>query len=318
MYPTTPITYHLSFLKVMIVPESVDKFFRGSDGTNVMASPNFLIQHTGSSRLYLPAYDIYHGGRDTNGEVVYTIYRILGKESVHNTIQGILEIRILDGYGIKKPDDGQVSAFMRPNDVKKMVTEGSTSIKRNSVITLSSGLLVRLEDVENFCDLPIIDRSRLFESQTHLAVTKREAYKVVRGTDNWAHVKRGALARDMERSIHKLLLPYYRKYRSEGGIDVVFRNFMEDLLMVCKAHHANFTENGDFVSLVEEVMTKKTKRKMPSLLNETRPRKRWGGVSTREVEESPENGVVVKQEVEDKVKMALKNVSRSKIASIVF
>jgi len=188
----------------MIVPESVDKFFRGSDGTNVMASPNFLIQHTGSSRLYLPAYDIYHGGRDTNGEVVYTIYRILGKESVHNTIQGILEIRILDGYGIKKPDDGQVSAFMRPNDVKKMVTEGSTSIKRNSVITL-------------------------------LAVTKREAYKVVRGTDNWAHVKRGALARDMERSIHKLLLPYYRKYRSEGGIDVVFRNFMEDLLMVCKA-----------------------------------------------------------------------------------
>jgi len=43
-----------------------------------------------------------------------------------------------------------------------------------------------------------------------------------------------------------------------------------------------------------------------------------GGVSTREVEESPENGVVVKQEVEDKVKMALKNVSRSKIASIVF
>jgi len=146
----------------MIVPESVDKFFRGSDGTNVMASPNFLIQHTGSSRLYLPAYDIYHGGRDTNGEVVYTIYRILGKESVHNTIQGILEIRILDGYGIKKPDDGQVSAFMRPNDVKKMVTEGSTSIKRNSVITLSSGLLVRLEDWQSqrgkrtrLCGVPI-------------------------------------------------------------------------------------------------------------------------------------------------------------------
>lgn len=325
----------------MQVPDSIVGFFSGAGGINIMASPNFLRQHTGIPRVHLPDYDIYHGGKDAKGKTVYTKYRLLGKESVHNTIQGVLEFRIIEGYGIKSKEGGEVHDFLRPNDAKKLMTEGSTSIKRNSVIVLKSGLLVRLEDVENFCDLPIIDKTRLFKSQTHVAITKRETYKMVRGTDNWAHVKRGALAREMERSVHKLLLPYYRKYRSEGDKSLFFKAFMEDILVVCNAHHSNFTEGDDFKDVIDETMARGTKRKDPCLINETRPRKKWGGVLTKngcndivgvdrtedrvsEVE-MDEEGVhrealvpPIEETVEAKVKKALKNVSRSKMASIMF
>lgn len=311
----------------MDVPDSIRVFFSGAGGINAMVSPNFLRQHTGIPRIYLPAYDIFHGGKDKTGETVYTRYRILGKESVHNTIQGVLEIRLIEGYGIKDAEKGEHTSFLRPNDAKKVMTEGSTSIKRNSVIILKSGLLVRLEDVENFCDLPIIERTRLFASQTHMAISKRETYKMMHGTDNWAHVKRGALARDMERSVHKLLLPYYRKYRSEKDKDLFFRSFMEDLLVVCSAHHSNFTDGGEFKDIVTDTMSRGTKRMHPCLINETRPRKKWGGSSSKEIvgctgQESRDENIkeesVVDASVETQVKKALKNVSRSKIASIVF
>ena len=300
----------------MQVPESVHRFFRGEGGTNVMVSPSFLKQHTGQSRICLPEYDIYHGGKDKKNEVVYTRYRILGKESIHNTIQGILEIKFVEGHGMGDSPSNHIPRFMRPNDVKKLVTTGSTSIKRNSVIILRSGLLVRLEDVENFCDLPVIDRSRLCKSQTQLAIAKRETYKAVRGTDNWAHVKRGALAREMERSVHKLILPYYRKYRTGEDQEGFFKAFVEDLLVVCTAHHSNFVEGGDFGSLVQDTMSRGSKRKNPSLINETRPRKKWGSHVPPGVEDGGEDKGVTN--VEDMVKKALKNVSRSKIASIVF
>lgn len=309
----------------MQVPESIECFFSGSGGINIMASPSFLRNHTGYTRIYLPSYDIYHGGKDTHGKTVYTRFKIVGKESIHNTIQGVLEVQIFEGYGLKDPCVTPMCEFMRPNDIKKLMTEGSTSIKRNSVIILNSGLLVRLEDIENFCDLPIIERTRLFKSQTHMAISKRETYKVIRGTDNWAHVKRGALAREMERSVHKLLLPYYRKYRAEEGNDMFFRAFMEDLVFVCNAHHTNFVEGKSFDDLVGQTVSSRGKRKEPCLLNETRPRKKWGGLkdgggvtgSVKEVDNAPKE-LDVEESVESKVKNALKNVSRSKIESIVF
>jgi hypothetical protein len=326
-----PLPEHTRPTSMMQPPASVVDFFMGAGGVNVMVSPTLLTQHTGLPRVYLPAYDIYHGGKGSSGETVYTRYRILGKESVHNTIQGVLEVRIVEGYGAKEDGDDRagssgVCEFLRPNDIKKRMTEGTTSIKRNSVIILRSGLLVRLEDVENFCDLPIIERTRLFKSQTHVAISKRETYKMVRGTDNWAHVKRGALARDMERSVHKLLLPYYRKYRTEGDKDFFFRTFMEDLLVVCNAHHSNFTGGGDFRDVVEGTMSKRKQRSGPHLLNETRPRKKWGGIPPRDKDKPPGSverkagppGESDPRETRDQVKKALKNVSKSKIASLVF
>lgn len=298
----------------MQVPESVHRFFRGEGGINVMVSPSFLKYHTGKPRICLQEHDIYHGGKNNKNEVVYTRYKIIGKESIHNTIQGILEVKIIEGYGVDDSVDIDVSRFMRPNDMKKLFTTGSTSIKRNSVIILESGILIRLEDIENFCDLPVIDRTRLFKSQTHVAIVKREAYKAVRGTDNWAHVKRGALARDMERSVHKLILPYYRKYRTSGDQEGFFKAFVEDLLVVCTAHHSNFVENGEFVDLIQSTISKGTKRKKPSLINETRPRKKWGhSVPTEGGSENTGD-----TNVDDMVKKALKNVSKSKIASLVF
>lgn len=78
-----------------------------------MASPSFLEEHTGFPRINLPAYDIYDVGKNGPGETVYTRYRILGKESVHNTIQGILEIHLIEGYGVKNhvvPQSKKISA----------------------------------------------------------------------------------------------------------------------------------------------------------------------------------------------------------------
>lgn len=293
------------------IPGRIVTFFKGSGGMNILASPKFLRANNYSNRVDLKTHEIYHGGKDKSGKTVYTKFMILSKESSHNTIQGILEVKLISGYGIKDGMTPNESQFLRPNDIKKLLTEGTTSIKRNSVIILQNGIVVRLEDVENFCDLPIIPKKLLIESQTADAISKREIYKINKGSDNWAHVKRNSLVRDMERSIHKMLLPYYRKFRGEKDKNYFFNAFMEDILSTCNAHHGNFIDNGDFNDVLSNCSSS-VKRKSPNLSTETRPRKKWGGVKI----ETKEEGVVVKDL--DIVKVAIKNVSKAKIDSLIF
>lgn len=340
------------------IPISVQSFFAGSGGINVLASPLFLTKHTGKPRVYLPLHDIYHAGKDKENKPVYTVYRILAKEYKHNTIQGMLCVSLVSGYGVKDGRDGgrsSSSCFMRPNDLKKLMTEGTTSIKRNSVVVFQTGMVVRLEDIEIFCDLPIINRRELIEQQSAGAVCKRDMYKATRGEDNWAHVKQGALIKDMERSLHQLLLPYYRRYRDkEDDAQHFFRAFMEDLIRTCTAHHTNFTVGCDFDGLLQEVADHNRKRSFPSLQTETRPRKKWGAGGSSEKRSSSEVGLgddggssessaqrlpLKKRQAEktlgggegekeaggdtpvvenDPVKRALKNVPRAKLASIIF
>lgn len=318
-----------------VIPSSVQAFFAGSGGINVLASPTFLKTHTGKDRVNLPMHDIYHSGKDKDGNPVYTVYRILAKEYTHNTIQGMLRVSLVSGYGVD--DDGHAdsvspsSRFMRPNDLKKVMTTGTTSIKRNSVVVFKTGMVVRLEDIEHFCDLPIINKRELMAKQSVGAVCKRDMYKATRGENNWAHVKQGALIKDMEASVHQLLLPYYRRYRdSEEDPQHFFKAFMEDMIRTCTAHHKNFTDSSNFDDLLGEIAQKNKKRTLPSLQTETRPRKKWGAKSSQvpEIKEElpmsafsgtksmsiPEKTVVRR----DPVKEALKNVSREKIASIIF
>lgn len=318
-----------------VIPSSVLAFFAGSGGINILASPLFLKRHTGKSRVFLPAHDIYHSGKDNDGKSVYTVYRILAKEYEHNTIQGMLCVSLVAGYGVK--DNTRVgssnSVFMRPNDLKKLMTEGTTSIKRNSVVVFQTGMVVRLEDIEIFCDLPIINKRELMAKQSVGAVCKRDMYKATRGEDNWAHVKQGALIKDMEASVQKLLLPYYRRYRdNKNDSQHFFRAFMEDMIRTCTAHHTNFTEGCDFDDLLSDIAEGNRKRSFPSLQTETRPRKKWGGKSEVShdidpsvsamfplgLDESQVSGAKPETKKRDLVKEALKNVSRDKMASIIF
>ena len=318
----------------LVVPDSVLAFFAGSGGINVLASPLFLRKHTGKDRVYLPMHDIYHSGKDKDGNAVYTVYRILAKEYKHNTIQGMLCVSLMSGYGVKKDDTSgsSNSKFMRPNDLKKLMTEGTTSIKRNSVVMFETGMVVRLEDIEIFCDLPIINKTDLIAQQSVGAVCKRDMYKATRGEDNWAHVKQGALIKDMEASVHQLLLPYYRRYRDNArDSQYFFKAFMEDMIRTCTAHHKNFTDGYDFDDMLEQIVRKNAKRSLPSLQTETRPRKKWGKsdassasstavtvVRTSHRGEKAGVSSSAKADSKDPVKAVLKNISKEKIASIIF
>lgn len=318
----------MSMLPAPVIPSSVLAFFAGSGGINVLASPLFLKKHTGKSRVFLPIHDIYHAGKDNGGNAVYTVYRILAKEYKHNTIQGMLCVSLVSGYGVK--DDAvsgsSNSTFMRPNDLKKLMTEGTTSIKRNSVVVFKTGMVVRLEDIEIFCDLPIINKRDLIEKQSIGAVCKRDLYKATRGEDNWAHVKQGALLRVMESSVHQLLLPYYRRFRDNSDDSQhFFKAFMEDMIRTCDAHYVNFTESGHFDDLLTDIVQGNKKRSCASLQTETRPRKKWG--RKPEVASSSETSVSSTSSAgsttgtpkkRDLVKATLKNVSREKMASIIF
>lgn len=318
-----------------VIPSSVLAFFAGSGGINILASPMFLKTHTGKDRVNLPMHDIYHSGKDKQGNAVYTVYRILAKEYKHNTIQGMLRVALVSGYGVDKDgEDGAArptSRFMRPNDLKKVMTAGTTSIKRNSVVVFKTGMVVRLEDIEIFCDLPIINKRELIAKQSVGAVCKRDLYKATRGENNWAHVKQGALIKDMEASVHQLLLPYYRRYRdNEEDSQHFFKAFMEDMIRTCTAHHKNFTDSDDFDDLLGGIAEKNRKRSFPSLQTETRPRKKWGGKAAEasfikeEIVMPTFSGLRAmsipegKSARKDPVKEALKNVSREKMASIIF
>lgn len=309
------------------IPAPVLAFFAGSGGINVLASPSFLTKHTGKPRVFLPIHDIYHAGKDKDGKAVYTVYRILAKEYPHNTIQGMLCVSLISGYGVKSPgsEGSRNSVFMRPNDLKKLMTQGTTAIKRNSVVAFKTGMVVRLEDIEIFCDLPIINKKDLIKRQSVGAVIKRDMYKRDKGEPNWAHVKQGALVKDMEASVHQLLLPYYRRYRdNKEEPDHFFKAFMEDMMRTCTAHHNNFTNGGNFDELLSGIVEKNRKRSFPSLMTETRPRKKWGGKPEVSVDS---NGAMAHGQSasqneggkkKDLVKDTLKHVSREKISAIVF
>ncbi|CAM9204747.1 unnamed protein product [Pylaiella littoralis] len=304
-----------------VIPDAVLDFFAGSGGINILASPLFLEKHTGSGRVYLPDHDIYHAGKDSGGKPVYTVYRIVGKEYKHNTIQGMLRVRLVSGYGVKGGGADGADGLMRPNDLKRLMTEGTTSIKRNSVVVFQTGMVARLEDIEIFCDLPLINKWDLVKKDSADAICKRDMYKATRGEENWAHVKQGALIRDMESSVHQLILPYYRRYReNKNDPQHFFRAFMEDMVRTCTAHHTNFTTGCSFDELLGDIAEKSRKRSFPSLQTETRPRKKWGGGGTPCAPRAP-----VGQAVEPMVPMetdivaaTLKHVSREKIAQIIF
>ncbi|CAM9094280.1 unnamed protein product [Ectocarpus sp. 12 AP-2014] len=337
------------------IPTLVLEFFAGSGGINILASPRFLESHTGSRRVLLPLHDIFHVGKDKDGKAVYTVYRILAKEYKHNTIQGMLCVSLVSGYGVKEAGGSQ-SVFMRPNDLKKLMTEGTTSIKRNSVVKFKTGMVVRLEDIEHFCDLPIIKKVDLIERHSIGAVCKRDNYKATRGEDNWAHVKQGSLITHMEASVHQLLLPYYRRYRdNKKDPQHFFKAFMEDMIRTCTAHHTNFTDGCGFDDMLDAIAKRNRDRSFPSLQRETRARKKWGvgklevgigGNSTSnrgggggggggssssgdggrsddgdDAGSSPrisDPGAGEKKRKRDPVKDALRHVPREKIAAIIF
>jgi hypothetical protein len=321
-------------MTTLLVPGAVLAFFGGSGGINLLASPLFLKKHTGSDRVYLARHDIYHAGKDKNGKPVYTVYRLTGKEYTHNTIQGMLRVKLLSGYGVKHGDEERGTVLMRPNDLKKLMTEGTTSIKRNSVVVFETGMVVRLEDIEIFCDLPLIDKRELMQKDSAGAICKRDMYKATRGEDNWAHVKQGALIREMESSVHQLILPYYRRYKgNEKDPQHFFRAFMEDMVRTCTAHHTNFTDGCDFDKMLGEITETNRKRSIPQLQTETRPRKKWGGKSDGinsqikapdapygpEASKAPEATKSPKGHQEtDPVAAVLKHVSREKLARIIF
>lgn len=291
------------------IPENVKDFFNGSGGTNLLASPSFLLKNIGKPRIDLANYDIIHGGKDKNKNVVYTTFRILSKESEDNTIQGLLQIVFKNGYAISHggAECGK-PLLMRPNDILKFVTRGTTSVKRNAVIALNSELIVRLEDIEDFCDLPVLSKKILVDSQTFAAISKRDAYKYSRGGDSWAHVKKGALLKDLEKSLHKILLPYYRKYRLNDDPDFFFKFFTDDVLNTCNALHDNFSVKRGFEEIVSETTSNHNKRSCPSLTNECNPRKKWGLPAVKSCDKPPP----------DIVQNAMKHVSKKEEKALIF
>ena len=123
----------------------------------------------------------------------------------------------------------------------------------------------------------------------------------------------------------QIFFSYYRRYRdNEEDSQHFFRAFMEDMIRTCTAHHKNFTSGGDFDDLLEDIVEGNRKRSFPSLQTETRPRKKWGGksevpVGSTELSLSVASCNTVQEKGKrDPVKDVLKNVSRDKMAAIIF
>lgn len=289
--------------------EKINEFFSGSGGTNILCSPSFLMEHNGSPRISLVNHEVIHGGRDVDKKVVYTTLRILGKESEDNTIQGILKVNFVDGYAVThhSMEIGK-DYYMRPNDIRKVVTIGTTSIKRNSVIVLNKGMVIRLDDVEDFCDLPVISKNILIKSQSSAAINKRDAYKESKGEQSWAHVKKGALLKDQEKSVHNMMLPYFRQFRKNSDKSYYFKVFMDDMLKTCNAFHTKFLVEDSFDTIVGDVIQKNKKRAAPSLETESNPRKKWGGSVQKKKD----------GDKEDIVQQVLKKINKSSISSLIF
>ena len=235
-------------------PSEVFSFFN-KKGAGDAVTPAVLQGMIGSSTIPLPNYDIYVMGKKPGGTLpaYFTKLRITTKASERNTVQGLLGVRFLAGYGYRKwVEQGGSSdvTIKRPADIKKLVTEDTSSFKKRAVIYLNGNVL-SLSLADGFCRIPLMDHRLLGDFENPTNSKKRDAYalKKKKGKE-WAHINRNSMLAENKKAMHRMLLPYKKNLLENE----YFREFLKDIVEGCLQLRKEFCPEEDTEISTQQVL----------------------------------------------------------------
>ena len=257
-------------------PPEVFSFFN-KKGAGEAVTPAVLQGMIGSSTIPLPNHDIYVMGKKSGGTspAYFTKLRVMTKASERNTVQGLLGVRFLAGYGyLKWVEQGGSSdvTIKRPADIKKLVTEDTSSFKKRAVIYLNGNVL-SLSLADGFCRIPLMDHRLLGDFENPTNSKKRDAYarKKKKGKE-WAHINRNSMLVENKKTMHRMLLPYKKNLLE----DEYFREFLKDMVEGCLQLRKEFCPDEDTERSTQQVLAcfSGTKRKSEEAVIQQQPGKR--------------------------------------------
>lgn len=238
-------------------PEEVMSYFN-TKGSGDVVTPAFLHEISGSSEIALEKYDIYvMGKRKSTGTgkkkaVFYTKMRIDSKGAKRNTVQGLLGVRFLSGFGYIKNGCNSDLKVMRPTNIDKLVTEDSNQFRKRAVIHLN-GYVLALSLAEGFCRIPLMDDRILAKFEKRSNAKKREAYARKKKADNeWAHINRKAMRKDNKKALLGMLVPYKKNLG-----DNYFEEFMKDIVAIGLQLEGEFCPNENVSPIIIDSGIKK-------------------------------------------------------------
>ena len=232
-------------------PKAVWHYYK-TKGSGDVVTPSFLQKLLGSTTIELNKYDIYVMGKEKTGTgkhknnkpVFFTKLRIDGKSAERNSVQGLLGVRFLAGYGYMNSDSNL--RVMRPTNIDKLVTQDSSQFRKRAVVYIN-GHVLALSRVEGFCRIPLMDDRVLAKFEKKSNAKKREAYARRKKRHNeWAHINRETMLEENKKVILGMLL----KYKKNLGDNEFFREFMRDTMAISVELREEFCSDANIQDLL--------------------------------------------------------------------
>ena len=221
-------------------------------------TPLFLENLVGKSYIDIQNYDIYIMGK-RKGEkenCFWTKLRLLSSESSRNSIQGLLEVQFLAGYGHMNTGSNLNPKIMRPTNIQQIVTKDSVAFKKRAIVHVKEDVFLPLEGIDSHIRIPLMDEETLSKFEKASNSRKREAYARKKASKNeWAHVNRITMKKEHKKLIIRMVTPYKKNLKSNE----YWVEFLNDLFSECMELKQEFTQDvtdDDKKELLEE-LTKK-------------------------------------------------------------
>lgn len=229
-------------------PKEVWDYYK-QKGSGHVVTPAFLLQICGSTTIPVEQHDIYVmgkeksdlPGRKNNEPVFFTKLRIDSKSAERNTVQGLLGVRFLGGFGYINNNSNSELKVMRPTNIDKFVTRDSSQFRKRAVIHVN-GHVLAMSRAEGFCRIPLMDDRVLAKFEKRSNAKKREAYaRKKKGLNEWAHINRKAMLEENKKAILGMLVAYKKNLRDTE----FFEEFMRDLIAIGLELRKEFCSNAN-------------------------------------------------------------------------
>ena len=210
-------------------PLSVFSFYKTRFTTTI--TPTFIEGLTGSRFIDIQDHDIYIMGKrkGEKANCFWTKIRLLSSESSRNSLQGLLEVKLLEGYGFMNVGSNSDAKVMRPTNIQKLVTRDSVAFKKRAIVHIKGDVFLPLEGVDSHLRIPLMDEETLCSFEKSSNSRKREAYARKKASNNeWSHVNRVSMKKEHKKLIIRMVTPYKKNLGSGYWIE-----FLNDLFTEC-------------------------------------------------------------------------------------
>ena len=221
-------------------PLSVFSFYKTR--FNITITPSFIEDLTGSRFIDIQNHDIYIMGKrkGEKANCFWTKLRLLSSESSRNSLQGLLEVKFLEGYGFVNVGSSSDAKVMRPTNVQQLVTKDSVAFKKRAIVHIKGDVFLPLEGVDSHLRIPLMDEETLCGFEKSSNSRKREAYARKKASKNeWAHVNRVSMKKEHKKLIIRMVTPYKKNL----GSDEYWVEFLNDLFTECLELKQEFTQD---------------------------------------------------------------------------